>query len=48
MVTTLDSFNARQTLTVGDKDYIAYSLPEAEKNGLKGVSQLPFSMRVLL
>jgi len=48
MVTTLDSFNARQTLTVGDKDYTAYSLPEAEKNGLKGVSQLPFSMRVLL
>src|SRR5215210_7650540 len=45
---SLDSFNARQTLTVGDKEYTAYSLPEAEKNGLKGVSQLPFSMRVLL
>ena len=48
MSTTLDSFNARQTLTVGNKDYTAYSLVEAEKNGLKGVSQLPFSMRVLL
>ena len=48
MATTLDSFNARQTLTVGNKEYTAYSLVEAEKNGLKGVSQLPFSMRVLL
>ena len=45
---SLDSFNARQTLTVGDKEYTAYSLVEAEKNGLKGVSQLPFSMKVLL
>src|SRR5215210_8056988 len=45
---SLDSFNARQTLMVGDKEYTAYSLLEAEKNGLKGVSQLPFSMRVLL
>jgi aconitate hydratase len=46
--TTLDSFNARQTLTVGDKAYTYYSLTEAEKNGLEGVSRLPFSMKVLL
>ena len=47
-MTSLDSFKARQTLTVGDKTYIYYSLAEAEKNGLKGVSRLPFSMKVLL
>ena len=45
---TLDSFKVRQTITVGDKEYVAYLLPEAEKNGLRGVSQLPFSMKVLL
>ena len=33
--TSLDSFNARQTLTVGDKEYTAYSIVEAEKNGLR-------------
>ncbi len=43
-----DSFKARTTLKVGDKTYVYYSLTEAEKNGLKGVSNLPFSMKVLL
>jgi aconitate hydratase len=47
-VTLTNSFNARQTLQVGDKTYTYYSLTEAEKNGLKGVSRLPFSMKVLL
>jgi aconitate hydratase len=47
-VTLNNSFNARQTLQVGDKTYTYYSLAEAEKNGLKGASQLPFSMKVLL
>jgi aconitate hydratase len=47
-VATLDSFNSCSTLTVGEKSYRTYSLPDAEKNGLKGVSQLPFSMKVLL
>src|SRR5215207_8509700 len=46
--TSLDSFHARQTLTVGDKEYTAYLITEAEKNGLRGASQLPFSMKVLL
>ena len=45
---SLDSFKSRRTLTVGDKEYTAYSITEAEKNGLRGVSQLPFSMKVLL
>ena len=45
---SIDSFKCRRTLTVDGKAYEYYSLPEAEKNGLAGVSQLPFSMRVLL
>ncbi|AQX20666.1 aconitate hydratase AcnA [Bartonella sp. WD16.2] len=44
----IDSFNCRKTLNVGGKEYVYYSLIEAEKNGLKGVSRLPFSMKVLL
>jgi aconitate hydratase len=47
-VTAPDSFKSRQTLRVGDKTYVYYSLAEAEKNGLKGVSKLPSSMKVLL
>ena len=42
---SIDSFKCRRTLTVDGKAYEYYSLPEAEKNGLAGVSQLPFSMR---
>ena len=47
-MSTIDSFKCRKTLTVGTKKYIIYSLPAAEKNGLKGISALPFSMKVLL
>ncbi len=45
---SLDSFKCRKTLTAGGKTYTYYSLPEAEKNGLKGISRLPFSMMVIL
>jgi aconitate hydratase len=45
---SLDSFNARRTLKVGDAEYVYFNLIEAEKNGLTGISQLPFSMKVLL
>ncbi|MBX9862590.1 MAG: aconitate hydratase AcnA [Hyphomicrobium sp.] len=45
---SLDSFNARRTLDVEGAKYVYYSLPEAEKNGLTGISNLPFSMKVLL
>jgi aconitate hydratase len=44
----LDSFNCRKTLEVDGKPYVYYSLPDAEKNGLAGISRLPFSMKVLL
>ncbi len=45
---SLDSFKSRTTITVGDKTYTYFSIPLAEKNGLKGVSQLPHSMKVVL
>src|SRR5215472_698674 len=47
-MTSLDSFKCRKTLKVGAKTYVYYSLPAAEKNGLKGISRLPYSMKVLL
>jgi aconitate hydratase len=47
-MTSLDSFKCARTLKVGAKTYVYYSLPAAEKNGLKGISRLPFSMKVLL
>ncbi|MDT2020703.1 aconitate hydratase AcnA [Methylocella sp. CPCC 101449] len=47
-MTSLDSFKCRKKLTVGTKTYHYYSLKDAEKNGLKGVSKLPFSMKVVL
>src|SRR6201991_1642715 len=47
-MTSLDSFKCQKTLKVGAKTYIYYSLPTAEKNGLKGISKLPYSMKVLL
>ena len=47
-MTSLDSFRCCKSLKVGNKTYAYYSLPIAEKNGLKGISRLPFSMKVLL
>ncbi len=48
VTTSLDSFNCRKTLKVGDAEYTYFSLTEAGKNGLDGISALPFSMKVLL
>jgi len=44
----LNSFKSRRTLTVGTKSYIYFSLTAAEKNGLGGISRLPYSLKVLL
>ncbi len=44
----IDSFKCRKTLTVGARKYVIYSLTAAEKNGLPGISALPYSMKVLL
>ena len=48
MTQSIDTFKCRKTLKVGSKSYIYFSLTAAEKNGLKGASKLPYSMRVLL
>jgi aconitate hydratase len=48
VMTSLDSFRCCKPLKVGSKTYAYYSLAAAEKNGLKGISRLPFSMKVLL
>ena len=47
-MTSLDSFRCCKILQVGSKSYAYFSLPTAERNGLKGISRLPFSMKVLL
>jgi aconitate hydratase len=43
-----NTFKAKQTLSVGGKNYTYYSLPEAVKNGLGDISRLPYSLKVLL
>jgi aconitate hydratase len=45
---SLDSYKCRKKLTVGNKTYHYFSLKDAEKHGLAGISKLPFSMKVLL
>jgi aconitate hydratase len=44
----LDSFKCRKTLEVGAKKYHYFSLKAAERHGLAGIAQLPFSMKVVL
>lgn len=46
--TSLDSFRCRRTLQVGSQSFEYFSLPDAERNGLEGISRLPFSLKVLL
>ena len=48
MTRSLDTFKSRRTLTAGGKTYAYFSLIAAEKNGLKGISRLPYSLKVLL
>src|ERR1700757_1094947 len=48
VMTSLDSFKCARQLKVGSKTYAYYSLAAAEKNGLKGISRLPVSLKVLL
>jgi aconitate hydratase len=48
IMTSVNSFKSKSTLTVGSKTYTYYSIAEAEKNGLAGVSRLPHSMKVVL
>ena len=43
-----NSFNSLTKISVNGKSYNFYSLKEAEKNGLEGISKLPKSLKVLL
>ncbi len=44
----INSFKSKKTIKVNGKDYVIYSLTEAEKNGLKDISKLPKSLKILL
>ena len=43
-----NSYNSLKSIIINGKDYKYYSLLEAEKNGLDGISKLPKSLKVLL
>lgn len=43
-----DTFKSRRELTANNKTYHYYSLPAAQATGLKNISRLPFSLKVLL
>jgi aconitate hydratase len=47
-VPSRDSFKSKKTLKIGSKTYTYFSLPAAERNGLKGIARLPSSMKILL
>ena len=36
----INSFKSKKTIKVNGKDYVIYSLVEAEKNGLKDISKI--------
>ena len=43
-----NSYNSLKIISIDNKEYKYYSLKEAEKNGLEGISKLPKSLKVLL
>ena len=43
-----NSYNSLKKISINNKEYNYYSLNEAEKNGLDGISKLPKSLKVLL
>ena len=45
---TKNSYKSLKKISIDGKDYKYYSLIEAEKNGLSGISKLPKSLKVLL
>ncbi len=44
----INSYNSLKKICIDSKEFKYYSLSEAEKNGLDGVSKLPKSLKVLL
>ena len=43
-----NSFKSLKSITINSLNYKYFSLVEAEKNGLTGISNLPKSLKVLL
>ncbi len=43
-----NSYKSLKSINIHSKNYKYYSLNEAEKNGLSGISNLPKSLKVLL
>ena len=43
-----NSYKSLKSISINKKEYKYYSLSEAEKNGLKGISKLPKSLKVIL
>ena len=43
-----NSYKSLKSISINGKEYKYYSLSEAEKNGLKGISKLPKSLKVIL
>ncbi len=44
----LNSFKCKKNIKVGERNFVIYSLKEAENNGLKNISKLPKSLKVIL
>ena len=40
-----NSYKSLKSISIDDKNYKYYSLIEAEKNGLEGISKLPKSLK---
>ena len=47
-INSRDSFKSLKKIKIDNKIYNIFSLKEAEKNGLKDISKLPKSIKVLL
>jgi len=47
-ITTIDSFKSIKKIKIDNKTYSIFSLKEAEKSGLSGISKLPKSLKILL
>jgi aconitate hydratase len=47
-MTTLNSFDTRTRLRLGDDTFEIFSLPALERAGFAGVAALPYSLRILL
>ena len=47
-MSAINSFKSKKKIKVNGKDYVIFSLTQAENNGLKDISKLPKSLKVLL